>query len=338
MSFGIVATGHALGDPCSVDQEAPAYTGNPDRVRAWGYRTFHRAADRVGITDLATTAARHALARAGVTADQIDLVVLAMTDIPERLYWDAAAATQARLGAKHAAAVLVNQACSSGVMAFDAVAGRFATHPDCQLALLIAANRVCEPYWNRMESCTAVMSDGAAAAIMARGHDRCQWLATEVISDGRYADFSSLSSGGAAQPFTAGAAAPEPVGAPRQLMEEFLGHDVRRLVEFSRLSRENTRTVFERACKRAGLTPADVRHMVYMNGTAKALHEFALAFGLPPENTNADIAPDYGHLGCADQLLAFGVMLDQGRFEDGTVVALNSAGNGMHWACTMLRV
>jgi len=337
VSFGIVGTGEALGEPRPVVATAAAYTADVGMVRDWGYHTFHRAADGVGLTDLATAAGRCALDHAGVSAQRLDLIVLAMTDIAERLYWDAAAATQARLGASQATALLVNQACSSGVAAFDTVAGRFATHTGDRLALLIAANRVCEPYWNRMESCTAVMSDGAAAAVLARGHGRCRWLATEIITDGRYADFAYLAAGGADRPFTGGAA-PEPVGAPRDLMAEFLGHDVRKLAEFSQRSRGNTRAAFEQACKQAALPTSAVRHAVYLNGTAKAFRQFASQFGVALADTNADIAASGGHFGCADQLLSFGRMLEQGRFADGDVVALCSAGNGMHWACTLLRV
>jgi 3-oxoacyl-[acyl-carrier-protein] synthase-3 len=338
VTFGIVTVDYSLGEPYAVAEAAPGYTKNQLKVRTWGYRTFYRARDGVGLTDLATAAGQRALARADLPAGEVDLVVLAMADIPEHLYWDPAAATQAKLGAHRAEAVLVNQACSSGVVAFDTVAGKLATHPDYRLALLITANRVCEEYWNRMESSTAVMSDGAAAAIIVREHSQCQWLATEIISDGGYADFSYLPGGGAARPFSAGGPAPGQIGDPIELMEEFLGHNVRELIKFARHTRDNTRAALELACRRAAIPVDAVRYILHMNGTAKALRDFAREFGLPLENTNASIARDYGHFGSADQLLSFGKMLDEGRFRTGDVVALSSAGNGMHWACTLLRV
>src|SRR5207302_8249242 len=58
---------------------------------------------------------------------------------------------QARLGAHRAQAVLVNQACGAGLLALDAAAGKFALYEDCRTALVVAANRVCDAYWNRME-------------------------------------------------------------------------------------------------------------------------------------------------------------------------------------------
>lgn len=338
VSFGIVCVDYALGEPVPVDEAAPDYISNPGKVRTWGYQTFYRASKDVGVTDLAAEAGQKALAQAGLAASDLDLVVLAMADVPEYLYWDPAAATLGKIGARNAEAVLVNQACSGGVAAFDVVAGKMATHPGYRRALLITANRVCEQYWNRMESNTAVMSDGAAAAVLARDHNRCRWLATEIISDGRYASFFYLPSGGAAQPFTAGLQPPGQIGDPVELMNDFLGHNTRELIKFARYTRDNARKVFERACERAAVPVPTVRHIMHMNGTAKALRDFAQEYQVPLENTNAEIATAYGHFGSADQLLSFGKMLDDGRFATGEVVALVSVGNGMHWACTLLRI
>lgn len=113
MSFGIVALGHALGEGSAVMDAAPQYTDELRKIAGWGFRGFHRAPGSTGLTDLAERAGRLALERAGIGADELDLVVLAMTDIAEYLYWDAAAATQARLGAHRAEALLVNQACGA---------------------------------------------------------------------------------------------------------------------------------------------------------------------------------------------------------------------------------
>ncbi|MFI6823497.1 3-oxoacyl-ACP synthase III family protein [Micromonospora sp. NPDC050187] len=338
MSFGIAGMGYALGEPRSVAEAAPGYTDDLRRVRDWGYETFHRAADGVGLTDLAATAGREALARSGIDPEQVDLVVLAMADVPEHLYWDPAAATQAKVGAHRAEALLVNQACSSGVMSFDAVAGKYATHPDYKVTLLVAANRVCEAYWNRMESSTAVTSDGAVAAVLVRDHPACRWLATEIRTDGRYADFARLALGGAAAPFVAGGPAPPQMGDPAELMTEFLGGDVRAVIRFARYTRDNSRAVMEAACRRGGVPVRAVRHILHMNGTSKGLEQYARDFGVDLANTNATIARTHGHFGSADQLLALGRMLDEGRLASGDVVALSSTGNGMHWACTLLRV
>lgn len=338
MTFGIAAIDECLGERLRVADEAATYLADPGKVRGWGYRNFHRAPDSVGLTDLAAEAGRRALRRAGIRRDEVDVVVLAMADIPEYLYWDPAAAAAGKIGTGQAEAVLVNQACSAGVASFDIVAGKFATHPDYRVALLVTANRVCEAYWNRMDSSTAVMSDGAAATVLIRGHPHCVWLATEIITDGRYADFSRLDTGGAARPFTPAGPAVEPVGNPVDLMNAFLGHDLRAVVRFVRLSRDRSRQVVERACKRADVRPEEIRYVLHLNGTAKALADHAQLFGIPQSRTNAEVAAAHAHFGSADQLLALRRMLARRDFSPGEIVALTSTGNGMHWACTLVRV
>lgn len=338
MSFGVVGMGHILGEPADPVAAAGEYAVAPQKIEDWGYRGFHRAGDGTGLTDLAEAAARMALKRAGVAAEKLDLVVLAMSDIAEYLYWDAAAATQARLGAHRAEALLLNQACGSGVLSFDAVAGRFATHPRYRLALIVAANRVCDQYWNRMESTTAVTSDGAAAAVVARDHPRCQWLTTATISDGRYADFFRLSTGGAAQPFHAGDDRQARVANPFDRLEEFFGRDHRAMLRFVETTGARSREVFERACAQAGVAPASVTRVIHQNDNLPALGELAAELGIGLERTNADLSAAHGHLGCADQIFCLNRYLDAGVLAPGDLVALSTVGSGMHWACTLLRI
>jgi 3-oxoacyl-[acyl-carrier-protein] synthase-3 len=329
MSWGIAALGYALGEPRVAD---------PSIVERWGFRRFHVAGAGTGLTDLAVQAGQRALDRAGVDAQDVDLVVLAMSDIAEYLYWDAAAATQARVGAHRAEAVLVNQACASGVVSLDTVAGRFATHPDYRTALVVAANRVCEAYWNRMESTASICSDGAAAAVLRRDHPAARWLATATITDGRYADMFRLETGGAARPFTTGEPAAAPVANPFNRLYEVFGCDHRAMLRFVDTVRSRTGEVFRRACGQAGVAPEAVKRVIHQNDNVRALAEVAEDLGLPLSLTNVDIAVEHGHLGCADQLFSLARQFDDGALVTGDLVALTSVGGGMHWACTLLRI
>lgn len=336
-AFGVLGLGHELGEPVEVSAVAAEYTDDLERVGGWGYRTFHRAKDEQGITDLALGAGRAALDRAGVEPGEVDLVVLAVSDLVEYLYWDPAAALQGKLGAHRAEAVLVNQACGGGVTGFDLVAGRLATHPGYRTALLVGANRVCETYWNRMEINTSVFADGAAAAVLRRDHDRGRWLATETITDGRYADFMRMEAGGAANPFTPGTPAVR-VGNPFDRLESFFDGDLRRMSAFVATIRSRNREVVWRACERAGVPVTELSRLIHFNDNVRALTELARDLGLPLERTNAAVAREHGHLGCADQLLSLERHLADGDLNPGDVVALTSTSSGMHWTCTLLRV
>ncbi|UNO40115.1 3-oxoacyl-[acyl-carrier-protein] synthase III C-terminal domain-containing protein [Streptomyces sp. MST-110588] len=337
MSFGIVATGHALGRPVTVAELVATTGADADKLRGWGYRRLYRAEDGVGITDLATRAADAALRRAAVTAGELDLVVVAVPDVAEYLYWDAAAALQGRLAARRAEALLINQACGGGVSAFDTVAGRFATHPGHRTALVVAANRVVDAYWDRTETGTSLSSDGAVAAVLRRDHPACAWLATETISDGRYADFMRMESGGAAHPFAPDRKAPG-VAPLLDRMDTFFEGDGAATYEFVTLMHTRNREVLERVCARTGTPLGSVERVLYLHDNLKSFNDLAKELGVPLHRTNAGIAMEFGHFGTADQLLSLERLLATGELVTGDVVALLSMGSGAHWTCTLLRV
>lgn len=336
MSLGIMAIGYALGTPVSLDELAANGITDDPKVRQWGYRRLHRAPEEVGLTDLAVRAGEIALRRAGVEAGAVDLVILAITDIAEYLYWDAAAAVTSRLDARHAEAMLLSQACGGGVAAFDVVAGKFATHPRYRTALVIAANRIAETYWDRVETSTSLSSDGAAAAVLRRDHPSCRWLATEVVTDGRYADFMRMEVGGAVHPFTG---TERPAIAPLiDRMDTFFDGNGGAALAFVDQLHARNRDVIERACASADIAIGSIERVLYLHDNAGAFADLAKALGVPLDRTNIEIARDHGHFGPADQLLSLERLLATGELVAGDTVALLSMGTGMHWACTLLRI
>jgi 3-oxoacyl-[acyl-carrier-protein] synthase-3 len=287
MSFGLVSFGDVLGEPMAVADAVADYTDDTERIIGLGYRQVHRCPPEVGVTDLAVRAGEQALAAADLRPADVDLVVLAVTDLVEYLYWDAAADLAHRVGATGAEAVLLTQACTTGVVSLDAVAGKFATHPDYDTALIVAANRTCEAYWNRMDVQPMVFSDGAVATVARRGHPELRWLATEVVTDGRYAEFYRLDVGGAAAPFGPATAGDEPP-AVRDVWSvmEFFDYDAERFQEFARHLDERAALTTERACARAGTTVAELARLILVNDNTRAMTSLAAALGVPLSRTS----------------------------------------------------
>ncbi|OON71552.1 3-oxoacyl-[acyl-carrier-protein] synthase III C-terminal domain-containing protein [Streptomyces tsukubensis] len=336
MDYGLISFGSALGEPAPVADIVREYTEDVERVLEYGYRNIHRSPEAVGLTDLAEEAARAALAESGTDPGELDLVVLAITDIAEYLYWDPAAALQARLGAHRAEAVLVSQGCVGGITSFDLLAGRFATHPDYRRALVVGVNRTCEVYWNRMETHSLLFSDGAGAAVAGRGHPRLRPRAAEVISDGRYADLFLLEEGGAAAPFLGG----KRPGTARDAWDlmEFFDYDADRFEAFVDLMNDRVREVVARACGRVGASVSDLSRVVLLNDNIGTLTKVADRLGVPLDRTNAAISMERGHFGAADHLLDLQHHLASGDLGEGDLVALAGMGRGMHWGCTLIEV
>jgi 3-oxoacyl-[acyl-carrier-protein] synthase-3 len=334
MVYGLVAFGVAFGERVAVKDVVAEYTEDIQRVLGYGYDYLHRAPAGVGLTDLAVDAGGKALAEAGVAPRDVDLIVLALTDIADYLYWDAAAAVAHRLGIDRAEAVLVDQGCVGGITAFDTLAGRLATHPEYRTALLIGANRTAEAYWNRLDTHSLLFSDGAAAAVAVREAPSFGYRTSYAESDGRYADFFRMDTGGAANPFGANGSTPT-VRDAWDIMDYF-GYDADRFAAFADEINDRTARAVHRACRQAGLTEDDLGWLVLLNDNSRTLAAQADLIGVPTARTNLHLATQHGHFGAADHLFALSSLSESGRLSPGEPLALAANGRGMHWACTIL--
>jgi 3-oxoacyl-[acyl-carrier-protein] synthase-3 len=334
--FGIFALAHALGDPRDVTSTAADYVDDPDRVLGWGYRTYHRSPEGTRPTALAARAATKALATAGIDSKDLDLVVVADSNVPDHLLWDASTALTREIGTT-ASTLLLTQGCASGVTAFQHIAGTFATRDDVDTVLLVTVNQVSEAHTNRMRSNTLLSSDGAAAAVLRRGHSRLRWLATEQITDPTYNDFYRVEYGGGAAPV-----APEGTGNldidPLALVYRHFRREPDHLARFVRTLNGRVRTIYERACDSAGVDTNQIAKFLFLNDNQDSLAEIAKAVGIPLERTNAALGADLGHCGGADQLICLDTYLERGELVEGDVVALAGISIGMHWYCTLLAV
>lgn len=336
--FGLVGLGTELGESVTLDELAAGRPEDLERLRGHGYERLHVAPEGTGLTDLAVVAGAAALDDADCSAEDVDLVVLAVTDVVEHLYWDAASVLAARLGAERAEAVLMTQACTTGVVALDTVAGRLATHPSYDVALVVAANRTVEAYSPRLDTQPLLFSDGAAAAVARRDHGSLRWLGTETHTDGTLGDLFRMEAGGSVRPFTAGPEQPGlRVGDAWSVMEHF-EYDVGRFAAFMQLLDSHLVDVLERACRRAGRRTDEVAHVLLTHDTAEAYGVAFAALGIDLERGNADLAAAHGHLGAADQLHDLAVLHQSGALGHRDLVALLGRGRGMHWACTLLEV
>lgn len=337
MDFGLASFGTALGTQTPITDVVDSYTDDAARVLAYGYRHVLRAPGNVGLTDLALEAAAKALADAQIEAGDLDLIVLAVTDITEYLYWDAAASLAHRLGASAAETVLIAQGCVGGPASLDTVAGKFATHPHYDCALVIAANRCCDAYWNRMTTQPIVFSDGAVAAVARRGHPRLRWRVTETQTEGRYADFYRLDAGGTAAPFSLQGVREDTLRARDSwsVLEFFDYNDVL-FEKFVTELDARTKDIIERACRRIGVQVQELGRVLLVGDNADNMKSMAECIGIPLSQTNIDIAMDYGHLGAADQFFSLAHYTTRGDLQQGEILALVSRGRGMHWSCSLL--
>jgi len=335
--FGIAGFGYAFGDDQDVKRTAGTYVADPERIVRWGYQTFHRAENEVTSTALAAEAARDALARVELDPADVDLVVLANSELAEYPYWDSSAALARELKIRERQTMLLTEGCACGVTGLGAVAGQLLLQPELDTVLFTAVNRVSEFHRNRMNVNNAVHSDGAVAVVLRRGHDRTQWLATEQFTDSEFCDWFRTDVGGSVTPVPppGWSSATAPSGTER--VQAHFQKDPRQLEAFSNQLNSRVIEVIDRTCRRAGVRRADLARFIYINDP-DGIAELASLIDIPLARTNHDLAIKHGHMGAADQLIALGTYLDHGELNSGDLVALAGISVGMRWYCTLVRV
>ena len=151
-------------------------------------------------SDLIVEASNRALEKAGITADQLDLIIVS-TDTPDYLSPSTSIVVQHKLGAGKAGCYDVNSACAGWVTALDQGARYLATEPSMQY-VLVAGGYGMSCYLNFADKKTAnLFADGAGAAVLGVGEEP-GFLASNLLAKGEYHDALGIYSGGTYRPLT----------------------------------------------------------------------------------------------------------------------------------------
>jgi len=151
-------------------------------------------------SDMAAKAARLAMERAGVTADDIDLIIVA-TITPDMLFPSTACLVQQKIGARRAAAFDIEAACSGFIYALE-IAQQFIASHTYNTVLVIGAEKLSSIIdWKDRNTCV-LFGDGAGAAILQSRTDTHGLLTACMGADGSKGELLSMPAGGSRQPAT----------------------------------------------------------------------------------------------------------------------------------------
>ncbi len=288
-------------------------------VERTGIKARHIAGEGETTRTLAVAAAQKALAHAGMTATQIDLIIVA-TSTPDNTFPATATMVQADLGIIKGAAFDVQAVCSGFVFALstaDALlkAGQFKT------ALVIGAetfSRILD--WTDRATCV-LFGDGAGAvvleAIEGKGtNEDTGILASKIHSDGRYHNKLYVDGGVS----TTGS-----VGHLRMEGREVFKHAV-----------TNIASVMQEVATLANIKPTDVDWIVPHQANRRILEGTAKKLGLD-EGRIVITLDKHGNTSAASIPLAFDEAVRDGRIKRGQLVLIEAMGGGFTWGAALLR-
>ena len=204
----ILATGRCVPEQRLTNADVEARLGEP--IDAWliknvGIRERRIMADDQVTSDLCVIAAREAMERAGITPEQLDLIIVA-TDTPDNPSPATASVVQHKLGAVNAGTYDLNCACAGWVTAVDVAAKTLAADPHYHHVLVVGGYGMSRYVdWKDKKTCT-LFADGAGAVVLGAG-DTPGFLGAKLMASGEYHDALGVYTGGTARPSTADAIA-----------------------------------------------------------------------------------------------------------------------------------
>ncbi len=284
-----------------------------------GIERRHFAAEGELTSDLATAAARAALADAGLTGADIDTLILA-TATPDQTFPSAAVKVQNAIGMRGGFAFDIQAVCAGFVFAL-AQADALIRAGTVRRVMVIGAETFSRILDFQDRSTCVLFGDGAGALILeaAEGEGTSEdrgILATDLHSDGRYTDLLYVDGG----PSSTGTA-----GVVRMSGQEVFKHAVVKLAQTGAA-----------ALARAGLTTDDVDWLVPHQANLRIMTMTAHKLGLPMERVVVTVQ-DHGNTSAASIPLALSVAHAGGRILPGDVLLMEAIGGGLAWGAAVLR-
>lgn len=274
-------------------------------------------------SDLVVEAANRALTAAGLTAAQLDLIIVS-TDTPDYISPSTSSVVQYKLGAVNAGTFDINTACAGFVTAVD-VGSKFIVSDTHYKYVLVVGAYLMSRYLDFSDKKIATLfADGAGAAILSVSDDETGILHTKLFTDGQYHDYMGIYSGGTAIPVT-----------PQAIVNK--DH----LLRFAKkIPLETNATYWPKfiteVAAATGIAIPDISTFLFTQININSINQTLDAIGVPHDRSH-NVMNKYGYTGSA----AIGMAMDDAvlhhRMKKNDIVFLVSSGGGMAMAVSAIR-
>jgi 3-oxoacyl-[acyl-carrier-protein] synthase III len=305
----------------NADLEKMVNTSDEWITTRTGIKERHIAAADEFTSDLGFRAAQRAMAQAGVTAEQLDLIVVA-TITPDMPFPSTAALIQRKLGAHRAAAFDLEAACSGFIYALE-VAQQFIMSRTYDTVLVIGAEKLSSIVdWQDRNTCV-LFGDGAGAAVL-RNRPNAHGLLTAVMgADGRKADLLFMAGGGSRCPATAESVA----GRMHYLRME--GKETFKNAVQAML------TAAQEALRRCEIDIARIKLIIPHQANRRIIDAVAERLGAKPEQIFINLHK-YGNTSAASVAIALDEAVQSGQVQSGDLLLLVVFGAGLTWGAAVI--
>ncbi|MDU4959954.1 MAG: beta-ketoacyl-ACP synthase III [Sporomusaceae bacterium] len=323
-SVGIIGLGSYVPEHVVTNKDLEQTVDTSDQwiVDRTGIRERRIADPAMATSDMAAKAAERALQHAGLTADDLDLIIVA-TATPDMAFPSTACIVQDKLKAGKAAAFDLSAGCSG--FAYALVTGaQFIQTGLYRHVLVIGAETLSRILnWSDRNTCV-LFGDGAGAAVLGEVPSGYGLLSSHLGSDGSGAELLMQPAGGARLP-----ASPETVEGKLHYLQ-MNGNEVFKFA--IKVMGEAAVRVIEDA----GLTTADIDFMIPHQANIRIIQSAAKRLKLPMDKVMVNV-DRYGNTSAATIPIALEEALQSGKIKHGDNIVLVGFGAGLTWASAVIK-
>lgn len=290
-----------------------------------GIKERHVLAEDESAADIATIAAENALKNAEISAEDLDLIIVA-TDTPEYLSPGTSVVIQHRIGAKNAGTFDTNAACAGFVTALDTACKYIIADANYKNILVIGVYAMTKFLdWTEKKTAT-IFADGAGAVILQSTNDgKTGVLTSKLEAMGEYNDFLGIFAGGSKTPIT----------------QEVLENGYYNKVRFAKrtppeINFEGWQRIVKELLNRIELTLDDVDLFLWTQVNLSTIKDVMNALDQPFEKTHT-IMDKWGYTGSACIPMVLHDAIEHGKLKRGDIVFFCASGGGINMAAMIFR-
>ena len=307
----------------NADLEKMVDTNNEWIMTRVGIRERHIVEKGVATSDLAVEAAKKALAQRGLSATDIEVIIVG-TVTPDMFFPSTACLVQNKLGAKGAWGFDLSGACSAFLYSLQAGAQFIAT--GAHKRVLVIGSDVMSSIIDYTDRATCVIfGDGAGAVVLEPAEDDSVGLIDYVHEvDGSGGEFLYMPGGGSKNPSS------------KETIEKkmhYVHQDGQQVFKFA--VRKQTEAC-GKLLERNGLKGSDIDAFIPHQANLRIINATADRLGLRPEAVIVNIER-YGNTTAGTIPLAMNTAVGEGKLKKGSLVLLASVGAGFTVGATLLR-
>ena len=327
MSIRIAGTGHYVPEKVLTNADLERMVDTNDewiRTRT-GIEERHIAAENETTSDMAYKAGLKALEAAGVSGEDIDLIIVA-TNTPDYILPNTAALLQNRFGAKNAFCFDISTACTGLISSLEIAFSLLESRKNYNRALVFGAEKLsCITNWTDRNTCV-LFGDGASCILLEKTDDNAPsaLLASSLHAAGQYGNILKVPAGGSAMP------------ACQESIDGILHTIHMEGKETFKLAVGAMVSASEETIAEAGVSADDIALVIPHQANIRIIQAVAKRLTVDNDRVYSNIAK-YGNTSAASIGICFDEAIRSGKLKRGDLVLMTSFGGGLTWGALLIR-